>query len=138
MSLLVKNFATIEARTNGTLEALKQAIVTISEDIDVHEDSLSQVGVSLDSPGNVGLPSVWKGLEGQIKGRSDLKEKLKEELTRVSTAKVELSDDLKGRVNSVYDVVMGRRGVKAYLDNDIGPGIAQLRQLYYLVTALSM
>ena len=65
---------------------------------------------------------------------SDLEEKLKEELTRVSAAKVELSDDLKARVNSVYDVVMGRRGVKDYLDNDIAPGLAQLRKLYYLVT----
>ena len=35
MGLLAKNFAIIEARSTGTLEAVKQAIVTISEDIDV-------------------------------------------------------------------------------------------------------
>ena len=58
MSLITKNFANVEARSNGILEALKKAIVTISEDIDVHEDSLSQVGVSLGSPGSIGLPSV--------------------------------------------------------------------------------
>ena len=50
MDLLATNFASIAARSHGTLVAVKQIVTAISEDIDVHEDSLSQVGVSLVSP----------------------------------------------------------------------------------------
>lgn len=94
VGLLSENFSTIEARTNSILFALREVITTISDDIDVQEDGLSQAGVSLGSPGNIGLPSAWKELGDQMKGVSDLEDKLKEELTRVSSTKKEMSAEL--------------------------------------------
>ena len=135
MDLLATNFASIAARSHGTLVAVKQIVTAISEDIDVHEDSISQVGVSLGSPGNIGSPSVWKGLGDQIKGMQDLEVKLRKELRRISKDKAGLSTDLESMVKSTYDVVMGRRGLQANMDNDIGPTVAMLRKLYHLVTS---
>ena len=129
------NFASIEARSIGTLVMVKQIISSISQDIDVHEDSLSQVGVSLGSPGNIGSPSVWKGLGDQIKGMQDIEAKLRKDLRRISKDKAELSSHLESMVKSTYDVVMGRRGLQSNMDNDIGPTVAMLRQLYHLVTS---
>ena len=37
-------------------------------------------------------------------------------------------------VTTVYDVVTGRRGIKANIDNDIAPSIVQLRKFYDLIT----
>jgi len=62
VGLLSDNFPTIELQTNIILFALREVMTTISDYIDVHEDGLLQAGVSLGSPWNVGLTSVWKEL----------------------------------------------------------------------------
>lgn len=50
--------------------------------------------MSLVSSGNIGLHSMRKELRDQMKGMSDLEDKLKEEFTRVSSAKKEMSVEL--------------------------------------------
>lgn len=62
VNLLADNFATIEAQTRYILFALREMIVIFSDNIDVQKDSLPYVEVSLGSPGNIGMPSVWKVL----------------------------------------------------------------------------
>lgn len=81
---------------------------------------------------------MWKGLGDQIRGMSELEDKLNEELTRVSSVKMEMSEELVKKVTTVYEVLyvdgMGSCGVVAYLDNDIAPGFSQLHKLHELVT----
>lgn len=60
VNLLADDISTIKSRTNNILFALREVIVTISDDIDVQKDSLLQMGVSLGSPRNIGLPSCGK------------------------------------------------------------------------------
>lgn len=90
------------------------------------------------SPGNIGLSLVWKGLWEKIGGMSELEDKLKEELTRFSSVKKEMSAELDKKVSLLQEVLFGdgtSRGVVEYLDKDIAPEFDQRRKLYKLVTS---